>query len=122
LVNTVIAIGAVIVVFGAIGMLLPAVFRSLINAFRSQAMLAVASVVRVAVGIVLLLAAPQCRFTTAVQVFGVIAILAGVALPLLGTERANRLFDWFARQSDTAARAWAVVAILIGVFLLIAAL
>lgn len=122
MVDTVIAIGAVIVLIGAVGMLLPAAMRALVNIFRSRFMLIVAAALRFAIGIVLVLAAPDCHFTEAVRMLGFVAIASGLLIPLLGTVRINRLFDWVGGRSDGTVRAWAMVAILLGAFLLVAAL
>jgi hypothetical protein len=122
LVEIVIAIGAVIVLIGAVGMLLPGAMRFLVHIFRSRIMLIVATALRVGIGLVLVLAASRCRFSDAVRVLGFVAIAAGLLIPLLGTARINRLFDWISDRSDNTVRLGSMVAILLGGFLLIAAL
>jgi hypothetical protein len=119
--TTVLIVGIVIVLVGLIGASRPIVLRTLVRSFRSTAMLYVAAVIRISLGIVLLLAAPGCRFTIAVYVLGVITLLSGLLLPVIGKVRFVALIDWWLRLSDGAVRAWVFLAIVYGVFLAVAA-
>lgn len=121
MVSIVLIIGVVIAVIGVVGVLVPASFRSLINAFRSRSMLYVAAVIRIAIGIVLILAAPECLFPLGIRVLGILAIVAGAVLPFLKQSVVDALFDWMAQMSSGVIRSWALVAVVLGGFLIYAA-
>jgi hypothetical protein len=112
----VLVFGILIVLLGVYGMAQPVPFLRFVGRFRSPAWLNAAALIRVALGIVLLLAAPDCRFTLAVQILGVLVILAGVVLPMLKRSSVEGLMDWFIGLSLPTLRAWLVVAIFIGLF------
>ena len=119
--KAVFVVGAVIVLGGAFGVVAPLVFRGWAGACRSRPMLYVAALVRLSLGVLLLLAAPACRFTVLIQVLGVVAIFAVVVMFMLGQQRIDAMFDWWGRQSATIVRAWATVAVILGAVLIFAA-
>ena len=119
--TTVLIVGIVIALLGLIGASRPRVLRMLVRSFRSAAMLYLAAVIRVALGIVLLIAAPGCRFTIGVYVLGVITLFSGLILPVLGKARFLALVDWWLGLSDGTIRALVSLAILYGAFLAVAA-
>jgi len=119
--TTVLIVGIVIALLGLIGASRPRVLRMLVRSFRSAAMLYLAAAIRVALGIVLLIAAPGCRFTIGVYVLGVITLFSGLILPVLGKARFLALVDWWLGLSDGTIRAWVFLAILYGAFLAVAA-
>ena len=119
--KAVLVVGAVIVLGGAFGVVAPLVFRGWAGAFRSRPMLYVAALVRLSLGVLLLLAAPACRFTVLIQVLGVVVIFAVVVMFMLGQQRIDAMFDWWGRQSATIVRAWATVAVILGAVLIFAA-
>ena len=119
--KAVLVVGAVIVLGGAFGVVAPLLFRGWAGACRSRPMLYVAALVRLSLGVLLLLAAPACRFTVLIQVLGVVAIFAVVVMFMLGQQRIDAMFDWWGRQSATIVRAWATVAVILGAVLIFAA-
>ena len=110
--------GILIVLLGVYGIAKPVPFLRFVSRFRSPTWLNVAAIIRIALGIVLLLAAPDCRFTTALQILGVLIILAGVVLPMLKRSSVEGMMDWFIGLSLPAIRVWCVVAILFGLILI----
>ena len=118
----VLVLGAAFVLFGAFAVVLPRVFRDWTGTFRSPAALRVVLLVRILVGLLLLLAAPYCRFTIFLQVFGALAVLAGAVMPMIGRARSDRLFDWWAGRSDGVVRGMMIVPVVMGAVLILAAL
>jgi hypothetical protein len=57
------------------------------KAWLKPSRLYVAVVIRIALGVFLLLAAPSCHVPTVVQVMGVVTFLAGLSILLVGVRR-----------------------------------
>ena len=79
----------------------------------------VAVLVRLALGLALILSAPESRFPSAFLVLGWVAIAAGVAAAFLGRERLRRFIDWWVeRFSPATIRLWVLFAMAFGGFLI----
>ena len=115
-------IGALIVMMGLIGMLMPTVLMALLDRWQGVKRLWLAVVVRLVMGVMLLTAAAETRFPTVVTAIGVIAVVAACAIPLMGYERLDRLVSWWIRRPPLVISAWSVLAVLFGGFLVYAAL
>jgi len=118
--TTVLIVGVVITLLGLLGATRPKPFKTLIGSFRSTGMLYLAATIRIALGIVLLLAAPSCRFTIALYVFGVLTLFSGLLLPILGQVRFAALIGWWLGLSAGMIRASMFLAIALGAFLIVA--
>jgi small basic protein len=68
-------------------------------------------------GIVLIGIATRSRFPTALQLFGAVAVIAGLTTPLLGVSRAQAIFNWWTTQGLMAVRLVAVVIVALGCFI-----
>lgn len=79
------AVGILILVLGVKGTFAPAGFVETVTFFQSPPMLYVAAVVRVAVGLVLIVAAPASRMPVLVRALGVLIAVGGLlaANPLI---------------------------------------
>ena len=72
--------------------------------------------VRVCIGAVLLLAARNSRMPRTLRALGVIALVAGVTVPLLGVDRVRSIVDWWTTQGNLLVRASGACATALGVF------
>jgi hypothetical protein len=72
--------------------------------------------VRVAMGLVLILAASNSRWPRTLRALGAVMCLQAIAANLLGLERARAIMEWEAMQGTALLRAGAVVALASGVF------
>lgn len=116
-----IAIGVIASGFGLMGVLRPSRLQSIVAAvWRAPWGPYTVGSLRVAVGVILLVVAPESRFPTALGVIAVLAIIGGLAVPAIGRERARRFVDWWRGQHDTFVRAWAVAAAAFGAFIVYA--
>jgi len=112
-------VGVLIILAGLIILISPAKFRSLFDNFTGQPRYLFAIIVRIVIGTVLLLEAANLRFTIAMQVIGVISIVAAIALLLMGQDRMDRMIDWFlSKTNDNVMRIWSVFALAFGGFLI----
>jgi len=102
--------------------MLPAqLMRAVRAAWQYRAALFVAVMVRLAMGILLVLAAPHSRFPPALGILGWLAIVAALLIPVAGRDRIGRLLDWWSRRSAPAVRLWSLAGLAFGCFLVYAA-
>ena len=72
---------------------------------------------RIALGVVFVLAAPTSRAPRTVRVLGLIVIIAGLATPWFGVTRARAIMNWAASAGPLWMRFAASVAMALGGFL-----
>ena len=75
-----------------------------------------AGAVRVAMGLVLILAASSSRWPRTLRVLGALMCLQALTATLLGLERARVIMEWEGMQGSALLRAGAVVALATGAF------
>jgi len=78
----------------------------------------VAATVRILLGLALIFAAPGSRFPVVFQFVGWLTIFAAVGILIIGQDRLRKLVEWFDRLSNTVYRAWLVIALVFGLFLI----
>lgn len=80
----------------------------------------VAAAVRIVIGILLVLYAPQSRFPLALQVIGWLAVAAGVVIALIPPSKFQRMIHWVFERFGRYTRWAALGAVLFGGFLIYA--
>jgi hypothetical protein len=113
-------VGAVVVVFGLIGMAQPQRLMAWVKSAWLLDRLWLPVGIRLVLGAVLIHAAPDCRLPQAVRVIGVISIISAIVILLAGSQRVSAFADWWARQPPTFVRYWCLAATLFGGFLVFA--
>jgi hypothetical protein len=78
----------------------------------------VAVIVRLFLGALLILAAPDARFPAVFKVLGWLSIIAAVLIPTVGRTRLNRIINWFTGLSLSLVRFWLLFGIAFGGFLI----
>ena len=106
-----------IVIVGAVGVVSPARLFSILGHMQTRGGLYFAAVFRAVLGALLFLLAPTSKAPDFIQVFGVLAVLAGLATPFVGLERIGRLMKWWADKPDGVLRLWATFALALGLSL-----
>lgn len=114
----VVAFAVFMIVLGGLGLVAPGRMPGFARRWQAPGALWLAAGLRVVLGVALWLVAPQSRAPLAFQAFGVLAVLAGLAVPLVGREGANQLIEWWAGQPAGFIRAWCLVVFAIGALLL----
>ena len=76
--------------------------------------------VRIAMGLVLILAASISRWPRTLRALGAVMCLQGLSATLLGLDRARAIMEWEGMQGTALLRAGAVVALASGVFIVFA--
>lgn len=88
--------------------------------FATPARFYATGAVRLAMGLVLILAASSSRWRRTMRVFGSVMCLQAVVAEAFGLERARTIMEWETMQGPALLRAGAVVAVASGVFLAVA--
>ncbi|MBT8065845.1 MAG: hypothetical protein KJO09_01295 [Gammaproteobacteria bacterium] len=117
---TVFIIGATVALLAAWGVFAPAKLMTWVSTVMDKDWgIYVAVIVRLILGVALIIAAPASPFPVVFQVFGAIAIIAAVALLLIGRGLVGRLIAWFSEQVSVATiRVWLLFGIAFGGFLI----
>jgi uncharacterized membrane protein HdeD (DUF308 family) len=95
----------------------PRALRQLLHRLLEPRWLPLVSALRVAVGVLFILAAPDTRLPTLIRVIGIAAIVGGILILFLGSARSQLLADWWLKRSDTILRLWAGAALIFGALL-----
>ena len=110
-------VGMLICIAGLLVLMSRQKFKNAMNSFTGQPRFLFAVIARIIIGAVLLLEAPNLKFTLATQIIGGISVLAAIALLLMGQQRMDRMIDWFMGLSNEVFRLVSVIAIVFGAFL-----
>ena len=111
------AVGFFMAAVGALGIAAPSVLLEFARSLQSPGALYVIAAVRIVLGVVLILAAPDSRMPRTLRVLGAFIILAGLATPFFGVDRSRGMTEWWTTQGSGAARAWPIIAIGVGLFI-----
>jgi len=109
-----------IAALGALGIVSPMGFLSIVRQFQRPAGLYAAAILRVVLGGGLFLAAPTSRLPEVVRTLGIIIFVSGLITPLFGLERFRRLLNWWSARGPAFMRIWAGFALAFGLFLVYA--
>jgi hypothetical protein len=112
-----VAIGFMIMLQGLLGLSMPDPFVLLIGALQAPPVLYLAAAVRVAIGTILVLAAPTSRAPLALRVLGWLIIVGGVLTPIIGVAFAESILAWWRQGGPIVVRVWAGVAFVLGIFI-----
>ena len=115
--------GAITLALGALGVARPATMMKLVDRpWQSRNAIAFASLSRLVLGALLIVAADETRFPGVITSLGVLSIAGAVAIPMLGFELMRRFVDWWLARPQAFIRAWGLLAGAFGGFLIYAAL
>ncbi len=114
-------VGALIVLIGLIGLVNPRKFISLVGRWQGASRLWSAALIRIALGVGFIIAAPSCRLPEVVRIIGIISLVAGVVIPFIGRRRFDSFIDWWLGMPTGVIRIWSLAAAVFGVVLVYAA-
>ena len=104
------------IVVSLVGIVSPDSVMMIRRAYYTPRGLLIGGAVRLAMGVVLILAASSSRWPKTLRVLGAMMCLQGISANLLGLERARAILEWEA-QHMALLRAGAVVALVSNVFI-----
>ncbi len=112
-------LGLCMLAVGACGILAPSSLVWMAQHFTTLDEFLGLAIVRVAFGLVLILAAPASRTPKALRVLGVIVVFAGITTAMMGLvsiERARAMIEWWLRQGPVVIRITGVPIMVLGGF------
>jgi hypothetical protein len=110
-------IGTLVILASAISFAAPDLRLSLERSMITPAGLYAIAALRIAIGLVLVLAAPASRTPRTVRALGLIVIIAGLTTPWFGVARATAVLSWLESAGPLLMRLDAVVGMALGGFL-----
>ncbi|NNC76526.1 MAG: hypothetical protein HKN77_01105 [Woeseiaceae bacterium] len=94
---------------------------SLLDRYKQHVALYVLAVgVRLLLGAILIVYAPQSAFPLVLRIIGIVSIAAALGILLIGPGRLQRLIDYLLAKAGTIIRPAGVIGILLGAFLIYA--
>ena len=113
-------LAAFVVAAGVAGIVAPDTVLSLRSLAATQGALLVFAALRVAIGVLLIMAAPRSRAPRVLQAAGAVLLLVGLATPLFGVERTRAVLAWEAAQGSSLIRLGGAIAVALGGLLTVA--
>ena len=110
-------IGALVILAGAISFAAPDLRLSLERSVITPDGLYAIAGLRIAIGLVFVLAARASRAPRTLRVLGLIVIIAGLSTPWFGVARARAVVNWFESAEPFLIRLAAVMGMAVGGFL-----
>ena len=110
-------LGVLVILVGAVGVAAPDVLLSVGRSVITPGGLYAIAALRIAIGLVFVLAAPASRAPRTLRVLGVLVIIAGLTTPWFGVARSLAVLDWWASVGPSFRRLEAGAAVAIGGFL-----
>lgn len=116
----VLAVGALALAVGVFGLIRPHTLAAYVRFWGGPMRFRLAVGLRLVVGALLILAAPQCKVPMLIRILGGFAILAGIVILIAGRSRLDETVDWWL-GSDVRMRSSALFATVVGGFMVWAA-
>jgi hypothetical protein len=120
--SIVVVFGAAVGLLGVGGVVRPTgLIRFVEKMWESPTGFRLAIAVRLVLGAVLIVAAPDCRFPQVMRILGIFSLVAAAATAALGHERLRSFVEWWVGRPPVFVRSWSLAALAFGCFLVYAA-
>jgi len=106
-----------ITALGAQGIISPLKLLSFARKFESRAGLYAAAALRLAMGTSIFHSAIASRIPNILRAIGATTFVTGLITPFIGVQRFARILSWWSARGPAFMRAWAALALGIGIFL-----
>jgi hypothetical protein len=113
-------LAAFVITAGAVAIVAPGMVLTLRSFAATPGALLVFAALRVAIGVVLIMAAPASRAPRTLQAARAVLMLVGLATPLFGVERTKVVLAWEAAQGPSLMRLGGAVVVTLGALLAVA--
>ena len=113
-------IGLFIALLGVLGLVAPNAFVEVVSFFQTPAIIYLASAIRVAFGVILILAASTSRAPMTLRVLGGLIAIGGLLSPFFGVRFAQPILASWSAGGPVVVRIWAAFGLLLGAFIIYA--
>jgi len=111
-------IGLIVFLMGIVNFINPKIAKSLMAYFQKGNRIYLAGAIRILFGVVLLLAAPDCRLILVIYVLGILIALAGSVIFIIKPEKIKAMLSKMSTKPDSFVRIMMIMAITIGALIL----
>ena len=111
-------VGAVIAALGGWIVFQPIRLTSLLRWVQTSLGLYFASLIRIAIGVIMLVWARSCHRPAIIIIIGILAVLGGMVLILLPRSRIQKLIQWFQQRPQWIYRLWGIAAVAFGILII----
>jgi hypothetical protein len=115
------SIGILIALMGIVYLIRPDIIKKLMNFFRKGKRIYFSGVLRLALSVVFLVGARECRYFTIIFASGIIFLAGVILIFLLGPEKIRKILDWYQEQPVLIFRIIAVIVLVFGVIIILSA-
>ncbi|MCK4905193.1 hypothetical protein KAS42_02980 [bacterium] len=112
------------VIMAVVGMLLSSIPQKVMKFlpfFKITKRIRIVGIIRLAIAVIFLLAASQCRWSVVVAVLGIITLISGVLALTLKVKHIKTFIDWIEGRNEMFIRIMGGVVVLIGLLIIFAA-
>jgi uncharacterized protein YjeT (DUF2065 family) len=114
-------LGLVIAAIGIVYIIKPNVMNRIIEFFKKGKRLYIAAPVRLALAVVFLLGARECRYFWVIFAFGILLLISGILVLVLGPKKLTPMLEWWLKQPTLLLRLIALIAVAFGIVIIISA-
>jgi len=114
-------VGVVIIIMGVVNAANPLVLLNTLKFLKAGKRIYIIAIARLALGILFLISARECRQFWVVFCFGLLFLLSGSLVIIMGPERTGRMIEWFEKRKTFVLRILGVIVALFGAVILYAA-
>ncbi|MBL7197074.1 MAG: hypothetical protein ISS47_03130 [Candidatus Omnitrophica bacterium] len=113
--------GVAVVVMGAIFAINQENFKKYLLFWKEKKSIKIGALVAIVLGVLFLIAAPQCRLTRLVTVIGVWSVIKGVLLLIIKQKKIDAYLDWWLARPVSIMRYLGFIAIAFGILFIYSA-
>lgn len=114
------ALGVIMAVVGVLFSAIPQKVRKFLPFFKITKRIRIVGIIRLAIAVIFLLAASQCRWSVVVAVLGIITLISGVLALMLKVKHIKTFIDWIEGRNEMFIRIMGGVVVLIGLLIVFA--
>ena len=114
-------VGVAIVAMGAVYLVKPALMKEVMNLVKKERKLYLLGVLNILIGIIFLMAAPDCTLPWLVVLVAILALVKGTVALFLGPEKIIPLLELWLKKPAKTLRAIAIMLLVVGVLMVYAA-
>lgn len=114
-------LGLLIVILGVAYLYNPKILKPYLDFWKAPKRIYLGAVMAFVIGIIFLYAAPLCRVSWPIVLFGLLGLIKGVLLLVLRKEKWFELLDWWEKRSAHFLRIHSLIAVSIGALLIFSA-
>jgi hypothetical protein len=115
------AIGVLIAILGLILVLTPKGIKAIFDFFAKGKRIYWVGLLRIAFGIIFLLASSVCRWPEVIRVLGVFFIIAGSLIFILGIRKVKSVLEYWSKKPPLLLRFLSLLAVAFGILIIYAA-